>query len=140
MEQDTKKRKLIAQGLAIFASAIFLLDALLMNALGIRSSSIRANSLAILKAILIFMSAYSFIVAWFFQFRREKMTNQLGKRRGFMTPKANFLLICYLLLISPAIFGLFLYFCGMPLQQFFYFLGASIVMILLWGIYDLRRT
>jgi hypothetical protein len=80
------------------------------------------------------------VAAWFFQIRRLTITDQLSRRRSRMTPEANFRLIAYLLLISPILFGLFLYSCGMPLQEFFYFLGASSAMILLWGIYDLRKT
>ena len=140
MQQDSKKLKMIALVLSILASVFLLLDALLMNALGTRPSAISPDSLVILKAILIFMSFYSFAVAWFFQFRRTTMSNRLSRRHSHLSPEANFLLINYLLLISPILYGLLLYVCGMRLREYFYFLGGSIAMILVWGIYDLRKT
>jgi len=139
MQQDSKKLKMVALGLSLLASIFLLLDALFMDATGARPSPIRPSSLAILSAILIFMSVYSFVVAWFFQFRRATISNRLGRRRSRLSPEANFLLINYLLLISPVLFGLFLYICGMPLREYFYFQGVSIAMMLAWGIYDLRK-
>jgi hypothetical protein len=140
MQQDSKKLKMIALVLSLLASAFLLFDALFMDATGARPSPFRPDSLAILKAILIFLSVYSFVVAWFFQSRRATISNRLSRRRSRLSPEANFLLINYLLLISPILFGLFLYVCGMPLREYFYFLGASVTMMLAWGIYDLRKT
>jgi hypothetical protein len=139
MQRDSKKLKRLALGLSLLASGFLLFDALFMDTIGARPSPLSYDALAILKAILIFMSVYSFAVAWFFQFRRAIISNRLTRRHSRLSPEANFLLINYLLLISPVLFGLFLYVCGMPLREYFYFLGVSIAMMLAWGIYDLRK-
>ena len=139
MQQQSKKLRIISLGLSLLASIIFLLDVLFMNSIGIRVSAISSQSLAILKAISIFLSVYSIVVAWFFQFRRATLSDRLSRRKSRLSPEANFLLITYLLLLSPSVFGLFLFICGIPLREYFYFLGVSLVMILVWGFYDIRR-
>ena len=140
MQQDSKKLKMTALVLSLLASVFLLLQALFINSTGARPSPIRPNSLAVLKAILVFMSVYSFVVAWFFQFRRTTISHRLIRRHCRLSPEANFLLINYLLLTSPILFGLLLYVCGMSLREYLYFPGVSIAMMLAWGIYDLRKA
>ena len=140
MQPNSSKLKKIALIVSVLFCATFLADAFIMNILGNHPSPIASDSLTLLKAILIFMSAYSLAVAWFFQFRRAIIFNRLSKRRHWLSPEASFLLISYLSLVSPAVFGLLLYFCGMSFHEYTYFIGASIIMTLAWGIYDLRKT
>ncbi len=140
MQPISKKLKIIALVVSASFGATFLLDAMIINSFGNRSSPISSDSLALLKALLMFMSAYGLAAAWFFQFRRTTILDRLSLRRRWLSPEVSFLLINYLLLLSPVLFGLLLYFCGMSLREYFYFVGVSIAMTLAWGSYDLRKT
>ena len=140
MQPSSKKLKKIALVVSILFGIFFLLDAMIINSFENRPSPISSDSLALLKVVLIFMSAYGLVVAWFFQFRRTTILDRLTLRRRWLSPEASFLLINYPLLLSPVLFGLLLYFCGMPLHEYFYFIGVSIAMTTAWGIYDLRKT
>ena len=140
MQPNSKKMKMIALVVSVLFDTSFLIDAMILNSFGNRPSPISSDSLAFLKVVLIFLSAYGLVVAWFFQFRRTTILNRLSLHRRWLSPEVSFLLINYLLLLSPALFGLLLYFCGMPLFEYFYFTGISIAMMLVWGIYDLRKA
>ncbi len=140
MQPNSRKMKIIALVVSVLFGASFLIDAMIITSFGNRPSPLSADSLAILKVVLIFLSAYGLVVAWFFQFRRTTILNRLSLRSRWLSPEAGFLLINYLLLLSPALFGLLLYFCGIPLLEYFYFAGISIAMMLVWGIYDLRKA
>ncbi len=140
MQPNSRKMKMIALVVSVLFGASFLIDAIIITSFGNRPSPISSDSLAILKVVLFFLSAYGLVVAWFFQFRRTTILNRLSLRQRWLSPEAGFLLINYLLLLSPALFGLLLYFCGMPLFEYFYFAGISIAMMLVWGIYDLQKA
>ncbi len=131
---------MIALVVSVLLSASFLIDVVIFNSFGNQPSPISSDSLVLLKVVLIFLSAYGLVMAWFFQFRRTTILNRLGLPPRWLSSQASFLLINYLLLLSPAIFGLLLYFCGMPLLEYFYFAGISIATMLVWGIYDLRKA
>ncbi len=140
MQQNSGRLKMTALVIAILTCAVFLIDAVILDSLGDRPKPISPDSLAPLKLMLIFLSAYGLAAAWFYQFRRATLLDRFGRRRLLLSPEATFLLINYLLLVSPAFFGLFLYLCGMPLRECFYFAGAAISMTLAWGLYDLRKS
>jgi hypothetical protein len=44
----------------------------------------------------------------------------------------------YLFLISPVIYGLLLFFLGMSISEFYYFVGATILDAIIWGAYNMR--
>ncbi len=139
MQQNSKRLKIIALVVSILFCTSLLAQVVSRDAVGDRPSPISSNALAVLTLASIFLSAYGFAAAWFFEFRRATLLDRFSKRRSWLSPEANFLLICHLLLVSPAFYGLFLYYCGMPLSETLYFAGAAILMALAWGLYDLRK-
>jgi len=140
MQPSSKKLKKFALIVSMIFCALFLVHAVIINALGNRPTPISSSSLAVLKLVLIFMSAYGLAVAWFFQFRWVTILNRRSQHPSGLSPEVSLLLISYPLLVSPALYGLLLYVCGMPFREYFYFIGTSIAMTLAWGIYDLRKT
>lgn len=139
MQPSSKKFKKLALLVSMMFCALFLVHAAIINALGNRSTPISSSSLAVLKLVLIFMSLYGFAVAWFFQFRWVTILNRRSQNPRRLSPEVSLVLISYPLLVSPALYGLLLYVCGMPFREFFYFIGTTIAMTLAWGIYDLRK-
>ncbi len=132
--------KTIALVIALFFFAVALVDTFVREKFGNRRTPLGSDSLAILKAILIFMSAYGFAVVAAFQLWRAKLLNRLSTRRSRFSPEARFLVMNYPLLVAPALYGQLLYACGIPLREFFYFIGTSIMMTLVWAIFEFRKT
>ena len=140
MQPNPKRLKIIALVVALFFCAVALVDVMLRENFSDRPTPIGSDSLALLKAILIFMSACGLVVVVAFQFWRAALLNRLSTRPSRFSPEARFLVMSYPLLVAPAVYGQLLYVCGIPFREFFYFIGTSIAMTLAWAIYDLRKT
>ncbi len=141
MQANPRKSKIIALSIALFFSAVALVDTFVSDKFGGRYAPIgSANSLALLKMIVIFISAYGLVVVVAFQFWRTSLLNRLSTRRSRFSPETRFLAMNYPFLVAPALYGQLLYYCGMSISEFFYFVGASIVMIVAWAYYDFRKT
>ncbi len=140
MQSKATKLKLTCFVVAVFVSLVLLFDAVIFGVVRDQMVAISHASLAILKGVLIFLSVYALFAAWFFQARRTAILNRLRERRSLFAPEIAFLLPSYLLLACPAFFGLLLYYCGMPLREYLYFVGASLAMTVAWGIYDLWKA
>jgi hypothetical protein len=140
MQPNPRRLKIIALGVALLFCAVALFDVLVREKLGNRPPPLDSDSLTLLKRIFILMSAYGLIVVVAFQFWRAALLNRLRARWSRFSPEAGFLVMNYPLLVAPALYGQLLYYLGIPLREFFYFLGAAIVMTLAWAIYDLRKT
>jgi len=61
-------------------------------------------------------------------------------RRRVVNPETSILLIFGGCLLAPDLYGLVLFFMGMPASEIYYFAGISIVAVLAWGIYNLRKS
>jgi len=139
MKQESKRRKITALSLAALFILFSLFNTLFKEKFGIRALSPDLESLNSLKKFLIFISAYSFVCVIVFQIWRDKVFIQLSKRNNAVRSENLFLLFNYLLLVSPTIFGQVLYFAGMPLREFFYFIGVSFIAVLIWAIFDFQK-
>ncbi len=140
MQAKPRSLKIIALSIALFFCAVAIIDTFVNEKFGVRPTPIGSDSLALLKTILIFMAAYGLVILVAFQFWRTSLLNRLSTRRSRFSPETRFLLMNYPLLVAPALYGQLLYYCGSSIREFFYFVGASIVMTVAWAFYDLRKT
>jgi hypothetical protein len=140
MQPNLRKSKIIALVVSLFLCAIILVDTFVREKFGHRPTPLDADSLALLKKIFIFMSVYGLATVLAFQFWRASLLNRLRARFSRFSPETLLLVINYPLLIAPALYGQLLYYCGIPFREFFYFISATIVMILVWAIYDFRKA
>jgi hypothetical protein len=142
MQSSTKKSKWIALAVSISISVAIFLHAVIWDALGNGQYPVGPHTLATLKVVFYFMSAYSLITAWLGQFWRKTFLDRISRRRRLLplTPEVTYLFLCYVSLVSPVFYGLVLHVCGVPLREYFYYAGASIAMTLAWGFSDLRKV
>ena len=140
MQPNLRRLKIIALVVALFFGVAGLVDVFVRERFGDRPTPINSDSLAILKTILIFMSAYGLVAVVALQFWRVALLNRFSTRRSLFSPEAAFFVINYPWLVASTIYGQLLYYCGISLRESFYFIGTSIVMTLAWAIYDLRKT
>ena len=92
----------------------------------------------------VILSVYTIVEVWTFPERVRRRINArpprvITSRRRF-SPGTGFLLIMFGFLICPNLYGLVLFFMGMPAKGFYYFAGISVVGGLAWGIYTLRTN
>jgi len=56
-----------------------------------------------------------------------------------ITPTYRVLILGYIFIFCPVINGLILYFFGMPLVTFYYYVGASLTGTLIWGFMNFKN-
>jgi hypothetical protein len=137
---SSKRKRLLAFILYLAYSLILVTSPVLLHSVSIRIASISTDSLAVLKVIALVLSIYTLIMAWLIQARKMEF---IFRQRYFLfriSSEAKSLLYSYIYLICPMIFGLFLFFCGMPITQFYYFAGVSIVGGVVLGTYNLSKA
>ena len=140
MQSNLRRWKIIAHAVSLFFSAAGLVQVYIREKFGDRPGPIDSDSLAVLKTILVFVSAYGLIVVVASLRWRAALLNRLGTRPSRFSPEAGFFLINYPWLVAPSVYGQLLYFLGLPLRESVYFIATSIVMTLAWAAYDLRTT
>ena len=140
MQSNPRRLKIIALSIALLFCAVTLVDTVVREKFGARPTPIRSDSLALLKTILIFASAYSLVAVLSLGYLRTALLNRFSARRSRLSPETTFLIMNYVLLVAPAFYGQLLYNSGISIREFWYFMGASVVMTLMWAIYDFRRT
>ena len=90
------------------------------------------------------LSLYTIVRMWTFPRRLRRRANALPLRvittRRRFSPSTGILTIMYGFLMAPNIYGLVLFFIGMPATGFYYFAGLSVAAGLAWGIYTLRTN
>ena len=139
MQSNLRRWKIIALAVSLFFSAAGLVEVFVREKFGDRPTPIGSDSLAVLKTILVFISAYGLLVVVASLYWRAAILNRLSTRRSRFSPEAGFFLINYPWLVAPTLYGQLLYVLGLPLRESVYFIATSIVMTLAWATYDLRK-
>jgi len=93
---------------------------------------------ALLTAYILLSLLYLFL-AWFMERILGFLAAHAKQENRFLTSEFLRLLLTYLCILSPTVFGGMLLDQGLHLSQYLYFVGMSIVIALVWGIYDLRK-
>ena len=140
MQPSPKRIKIIALVTALLFLTPVLITTVLHEEFVEHPTPLEPESLGLLRTILLFVSAYGLVVVLAFQFWRTKFLNRFSARPNRFSSETRFQIINYPLLISPAIYGHVLYYCGISLREFFYWIGAGIIMTLVWFIVEFRRT
>ena len=93
----------------------------------------------VMKAISIVFSIITIVVPWLiyigvfpFQPSNSTILNRIS-------PEYKALILGYIFLVCPVIYGLFLVFFGMPLVEFYYYIGVSVVGTFIWGFLNFRN-
>jgi hypothetical protein len=112
-----KKTKLIVLIVFVIFTLSFLIEPSMKTRLGFHSDSVSAESLTIMKVVGILLSVYGLIVPWIIKPLLSRKTWMISQLRQ----ETLILLLGYISLISPVIYGLILFNFGIPLEEFYYF-------------------
>jgi Kef-type K+ transport system membrane component KefB len=140
MQTFQKNHLVILITAVIVVSLIFMILAIYIDTFQYGMVHISAKWLLISKVVAILYILYIFVRLWFWPQRILKKFASQHPQHEMSRPRLSVLLFCYGTLMSPNLFGLVLLFWGMPISQFYYFTGASILGGLTWGGYNLRKT
>jgi hypothetical protein len=144
MQPYTKKQIIIFIVSIILYSLLFTALVQFMNRDRSTTSFIAAEWLPAMEIIGAIISLYTIVSMWTFPRRLRRRVNALPPRvittRRRFSPGTGILMIMYGLLITPNLYGLVLFFMGMPATGYYYFAGLSVVGGLAWGIYTLRTN
>ena len=128
----SKNLQLVVLILFIIFAFSFVIGPVIKTKLELPPASVSSESLAIMKVIGIALSVIGLLLPWFFQWYLSKETLAIGRSR-----QGSFILLFgYILLISPVAYGLILFTFGMHLAEFYYFIGASVIVGIGWGVYN----
>jgi hypothetical protein len=135
--QTIPKKNIVFLLLGVVTTAVvFLILVLAIERLQIDKEYVSPQSLSIWKVMGLILSVYAVTTPW----RWQKKFSVGAVRSGTTTrPIVGMLLIFYGSLASPLLYGLVLYFWGLPLVEYYYFAGVSIAGALAWGVYNLRK-
>jgi hypothetical protein len=135
----------IKTSLIIFLSFIayylfFLVLILAMKKIGVPILSISANAHNFLTVIAIILSEISVLAPWIIRSGRIQLSNR--PRWFFNRVDSNYtsLILGYIFLLSPVIYGLFLYFCGSSMSLFYGFLGVSLASASVWALINKKQA
>ena len=146
MQPYTKKQIIIFMVSTILYSlvCIAIVQLLLMCKGRSTSDFISLKWLYPLEIAAVILSAYAIVRMWTFPWQLRRRVNALPPRvittRRRFSPGTGILIIMYGFIITPNIYGLVLFFMGMPATGFYYFAGLSVAAGLAWGIYTLRTS
>lgn len=93
-----------------------------------------------LLVIFISLSLFYVILAWFMERFLKYYAAHAKRESRLFTSDAWRLILTYVFIYCPTLFGSMLRDMGLPNSKFVYFVGTTIVMALIWGIYDLRKS
>jgi len=134
---DKKKRLIILIAFLLYSSSFLILPTLLYT-YGMLAGFVSEKLFTILMVICTILSLYGLVMPWLIQkdffpwlFQRDSKFVLLS-----MNPQYKPLLYCYLFLLTPSIYGLALLVSGMPIAGYYYFVIATIIGSLLWGLYN----
>jgi hypothetical protein len=131
----TKTKVVLLFVFVIFALS-FLIAPSMKTQLGFRPDAASVGLLTTMKVVGIVLSIYGLIAPWLIKpllSRKSLAISQMRQERLI-------LLLGYLSLISPVIYGLILFNFGVPLVDFYYFVVASIIGGIVWGAYNFVKT
>jgi hypothetical protein len=139
MQPISRKKRIVL--LAVFLA--YALWSVLIQALtdryGSRPSAIDADALVIVRWVLFGFSIYGFVLLWLLNLGRLPMFLREHPSRFVPRPEVRLLLYSYLFIVAPLLYARLLPELGASFPEYLLFAGASILMALLWGIYDLRK-
>ena len=96
------------------------------------------GSLLLWKIVAVLFTIYDLFIPWLWKKRYQSMS---AKQK--MTPKREngfLILFCFIPFVAPLLFGAILVFFGIPFSEYLYFVGASILGIIVWGTYNYRMS
>lgn len=140
MSKTSKNRKHILVLIGFLAYPVLLADATrILEEFAIHPIS-APGWLTPLKAGMIALSIFALITPWLIHKRMIPLRPRPGSLLGRMNPATATLITGYLFVTSPVVYGLILFFLGMPSTEFYYFAGMSVVGAVVWGIYNWRQA
>ena len=105
---------------------------------------IAAEWLPAIEIIGAILSLNTLVRMWTYPRRLRRRVNALPPRvintRRRFSPGTGILIMMGGLLMVPNLYGLVLFFMGMPATGYYYFAGLSVAAGLAWGIYTLRTN
>jgi hypothetical protein len=108
------------------------------------SDFVPVKGLSYLEIFAIILSLYTTVDIWRFPERVQRRVNarppQIVTARRRFKPGTAILMMIGAFLLAPALYGLVVFFMGMPATGFYYFAGLSVVAGSAWGIYTLRKS
>jgi hypothetical protein len=118
----SKSMQLVVLMVFVIFALSFVIVPVIKTKLGLPPASVSSKSLTIMKVIGIALSVYGLSLPWFFQWYLSKETLAIGQSR-----QGTFILLLgYIFLISPVVYGLILFTYGMHLAEFYYFIGDQL--------------
>jgi hypothetical protein len=138
MQSISKKNVAIIITAVMLYALIFATIALAIDKLQINPNPISAGSLSVWKVIGIILSLYTLTTPWRWRKRLDSLLNKpkMSARRIW----GNLILFCIIPFIAPLLYGLVLFFMGMSIAEFCFFIALSIAGVLLWAQYNLRMS
>ncbi len=137
---STNKNKLIA--LAFFlVFPLFLAEAVhSFETGGIQViSPASSETLKVLKLLFAIIAGITFCIPWVLY----KRIKSYQPKHDLLIAKFNVgnpgLMLGYSFLFSPVIYGIVLFFVGISISEFYYYVGVSFIGALAWGIFNFRR-
>ena len=134
-----RTKKLIFLIVFLANALIFLLITNLLKD-AIPPESFASGDLYKLKIGVIFLSILGLIFPWLIKSKILPLQFRKGWLPDRLNPEYMILFLGYLFLVSPVIYGLLLFLLGLPISEFYYFLLATIVDAILWGMYNMREA
>ncbi len=128
---NRKSNRIILVSFVVYVFFILIIT-LALRDLGARAPQISTNALTILTVIAILLSAIAFIAPWLVRGGRIPISN-LPRWFNRLAPNDKILILGYIFLASPIVYGLVLYFAGSSIFLYYGFLSTSIVVALIWG-------
>jgi hypothetical protein len=144
MSPFTKKQVIIFMIAIILYTLLFTVVVQLLNIDRSTNGFIPVEWLYPLEIAAAILSLYAIVRMWTFPQQLRRRVNSLPPRvitaRRRFSPGTGILMIMGLFLLSPNVYGLVLFFMGMPATSFYYFAGLSVLGGLTWGIYTLQKV
>jgi hypothetical protein len=139
----SKKQIIILIGAVIIYTWIVVSIVQILDRTRSPSDFIPVNGLSYLEIFAVMLSLYTVVDMWRFPERVQRRVNarppQVVTRRRRFKPGTGILMMMGAFLEAPALYGLVLFFMGMPAIGIYIFAGISVVAGLAWGFYTLNR-
>ena len=143
MQTFPKKKIIILLIAEIIYAVIFLVLAQLLIIFPPSTGAISSGWLSFWNVVAIFEVGYACVCLWTRPFKWLKRYSSLPPRKNSfirrVSPDTSVLILCFWFLISPNLCGLILFLMGMPIYEFYFFMGASLVMAFTWCLYNIRK-
>jgi hypothetical protein len=88
----------------------------------------------------IFFSFYALALAWFIEPLFRLFSARAKRENHIFTSDKWKMILSYLFMYSPDMFGRILLPMGFSFSQYYYFLAATVLFAIVWGVRDLRRN